>query len=64
MFDPGEERARARPGDAILLSGSIGEHGMAILGQRENLAFDAPIVSATRLTRQPKPKARRAPEKK
>jgi hydrogenase expression/formation protein HypE len=39
--------ARARPGDAILLSGSIGEHGMAIMSLRENLAFDAPIVSDT-----------------
>jgi hydrogenase expression/formation protein HypE len=38
---------RARAGDVILLSGSIGEHGMAIMGQRENLAFDAPIVSDT-----------------
>jgi hydrogenase expression/formation protein HypE len=36
---------RARPGDRILLSGSIGEHGMAILSQREGLSFDAPIVS-------------------
>jgi hydrogenase expression/formation protein HypE len=34
-----------RPGDAILLSGSFGEHGMAIMSQRENLAFEAPIVS-------------------
>lgn len=38
---------RAEEGDVILLSGGIGEHGMAILGQRENLAFDAPIVSDT-----------------
>jgi hydrogenase expression/formation protein HypE len=39
--------ARARPGDAILLSGSIGDHGMAIMSRRENLSFDAPIVSDT-----------------
>ena len=38
---------RARPGDRILLSGTIGDHGMAILSQREGLAFDAPIVSDT-----------------
>ncbi|HEY0665298.1 MAG TPA: hydrogenase expression/formation protein HypE [Gallionella sp.] len=37
----------ARPGDRILLSGTIGEHGMAVLSQRENLSFDAPIVSDT-----------------
>ncbi|MCX7179638.1 MAG: hydrogenase expression/formation protein HypE [Proteobacteria bacterium] len=37
----------AQSGDAILLSGSIGDHGMAIMSQRENLAFDAPIESDT-----------------
>ncbi|MCX7627625.1 MAG: hydrogenase expression/formation protein HypE [Methylophilaceae bacterium] len=37
----------ARPGDKILLSGTIGDHGMAILSQREGLSFDAPIVSDT-----------------
>ena len=36
---------RARPGDRILLSGAIAEHGIAILSVREGLAFDAPIVS-------------------
>ncbi len=39
--------SRARPGDVILVSGSIGDHGMAIMSQRENLSFDAPIVSDT-----------------
>ncbi len=38
---------RAGPGDAILLSGTIGDHGMAIMSKRENLAFDAPIESDT-----------------
>ncbi len=33
----------AEPGDAILLSGSIGDHGMAVLAAREGL--DMPIVS-------------------
>ena len=37
----------ARPGDVVLLSGDIGAHGMAIMSQRENLSFDAPIVSDT-----------------
>lgn len=37
--------AYARPGDAILISGTIGDHGMAIMGQRENLNFESPIVS-------------------
>ncbi|MDP2810496.1 MAG: hydrogenase expression/formation protein HypE [Rhodocyclaceae bacterium] len=38
---------QARPGDALLLSGTIGDHGMAIMSRRENLEFDAPIVSDT-----------------
>jgi len=36
---------RARPGDKVLLSGSIGEHGIAILGQREGLEFASTIES-------------------
>ena len=28
---------RARPGDAILVSGTIGDHGVAIMSLRENL---------------------------
>lgn len=36
---------RARPGDAILLSGSIGEHGVAIMSKREALEFDTEILS-------------------
>jgi hydrogenase expression/formation protein HypE len=39
--------ARARPGDMVLVSGSMGDHGVAIMSQRENLSFDAPIVSDT-----------------
>ncbi|MCU1312359.1 MAG: hydrogenase expression/formation protein HypE, partial [Acidobacteriaceae bacterium] len=37
--------ARARPGDRILLSGYIGDHGMAIMSQRENLEFEGAISS-------------------
>jgi hydrogenase expression/formation protein HypE len=36
---------QARPGDRIILSGTIADHGMTILTQREGLAFDAPIES-------------------
>ncbi|HIP52820.1 MAG TPA: hydrogenase expression/formation protein HypE [Chromatiales bacterium] len=36
---------RAKPGDAILLSGSIGNHGVAIMASRENLEFDTIIES-------------------
>ncbi|QID16868.1 hydrogenase expression/formation protein HypE [Nitrogeniibacter mangrovi] len=38
---------QARPGDAILVSGTMGDHGMAIMAQRESLAFDSEIVSDT-----------------
>jgi hydrogenase expression/formation protein HypE len=38
---------RARPGDKIILSGYIGDHGMAILSQRENLEFEGLIESDT-----------------
>jgi len=37
--------AHAQPGDAVLLSGSIGEHGVAVLSKRESLAFDTAIES-------------------
>jgi hydrogenase expression/formation protein HypE len=33
------------PGDRILISGSIGDHGMAILSQREGLEFGSSLVS-------------------
>jgi len=36
---------QARPGDCILLSGSIGEHGIAVLAQREGLGFESQITS-------------------
>jgi hydrogenase expression/formation protein HypE len=36
---------RARPGDKVLLSGSIGDHGIAILAQREGLEFESAIQS-------------------
>ena len=36
---------RAQPGDKVLLSGSIGNHGIAILAQREGLEFETTIES-------------------
>lgn len=35
----------ARPGDQILISGTIGDHGMAIMSVREGLEFESPIRS-------------------
>lgn len=37
--------SQARPGDKVLLSGSIGEHGITILAQREGLEFQSAIQS-------------------
>ncbi len=34
-----------RPGDVVLASGTLGDHGMAIMSVREGLAFEAAIVS-------------------
>jgi hydrogenase expression/formation protein HypE len=36
---------RAQPGDKVLLSGPIGDHGMAIMSLRESLAFATEIAS-------------------
>lgn len=36
---------RAQPGDAVILSGTIGDHGMAVMSVREGLEFEAPISS-------------------
>ncbi|WP_287877369.1 hydrogenase expression/formation protein HypE [Aquitalea sp.] len=36
---------QARPGDVILLSGTLGDHGMAVMSQREGLGFASPILS-------------------
>ena len=41
-------RPRARPGDKIMLSGYIGDHGMAIMSQREGLEFEGAIESDSR----------------
>ncbi|WP_027852288.1 hydrogenase expression/formation protein HypE [Marinobacterium litorale] len=36
---------RAQPGDAILVSGSMGDHGVCILSLRESLGFESEIQS-------------------
>ncbi len=36
---------RARPGDKVLLSGYIGDHGITILSQREGLEFETALTS-------------------
>lgn len=36
---------RARPGDVVLVSGAVGDHGVAIMSCRENLEFETTITS-------------------
>jgi hydrogenase expression/formation protein HypE len=38
---------RVRPGDAIILSGTVGDHGMAVMSVREGLEFETTIESDT-----------------
>lgn len=39
--------AGARPGDVVLVSGTIGDHGVAVLSKRESLEFETEIRSDT-----------------
>jgi len=36
---------QVREGDAVIVSGDLGRHGMAVMSQRENLSFQTPIES-------------------
>ncbi len=38
---------RARPGDRIIVSGTLADHGVAVLTRREGMAFDSPVASDT-----------------
>jgi hydrogenase expression/formation protein HypE len=36
---------RARPGDAVIVSGHIGDHGIAVMSAREGLEFETTVMS-------------------
>ncbi len=36
---------QARPGDRVIVSGSVGDHGVAVMSQRSNLGFETDILS-------------------
>ncbi len=40
--------SRIRPGDVVIISGEIGNHGIAILAERNKLTFEPPVLSDTR----------------
>jgi len=35
----------ARPGDIVIASGRLGEHGVAVVSEREGISFETPVVS-------------------
>jgi hydrogenase expression/formation protein HypE len=39
--------SNARPGDVVILSGTIGDHGIAVLSRREGMDFETEILSDT-----------------
>lgn len=39
---------RIRPGDKVIISGEIGNHGIAVMSERNSLTFDPPVESDTR----------------
>lgn len=43
--DPAPSGRNARPGDAVLVSGSMGDHGLAIMAGRENVSFLSSVKS-------------------
>lgn len=47
LVPPGVEvcGAGARPGDAVLVTGDLGRHGVAVLSQREGIGFATDVVS-------------------
>ena len=45
MADPAPAGHRAAVGDVVLVSGSMGDHGLAILSTRQGLSFESPVVS-------------------
>ena len=45
LADPAPSGARARPEDAVLVSGTVGDHGVTVMAQREGLSFASDVQS-------------------
>ena len=45
VFDPVPGRDRIRTGDAVIISGRLGEHAIAVMSAREGLSFQTPVRS-------------------
>lgn len=49
ILDDGVELSASRimPGDTLLVSGQMGNHGVAVMAERNGITFDPPVVSDT-----------------
>lgn len=45
IIDPAPSGHRAAPGDAVIISGTMGDHGLTVLSRREGLSFAADVAS-------------------
>ena len=45
VADPPPSGHRAAPGDVVLVSGTMGDHGLSILAKREGLSFETDVLS-------------------
>jgi hydrogenase expression/formation protein HypE len=45
LCEPPPSLARARSGDIVIVSGTLGDHGAAVIARRESLALDSPVRS-------------------
>lgn len=45
VANPAPSGHRAKPGDAVIVSGSMGDHGLTVLSHRQGLSFEAPVQS-------------------
>ena len=45
LGEPPPSLAAARPGDAVIITGTLGDHGAAVVARRESLALDSPVQS-------------------
>jgi hydrogenase expression/formation protein HypE len=49
ILDPAREHIsigkNIKPGDKLIINGSVGNHALAVLGARKNLSFSTPIIS-------------------
>ena len=45
VVSPAPSGHRAKPGDVVIVSGTLGDHGLTVLSHRQGLSFEAPVRS-------------------